>query len=245
MPAKPVRVVISQPMFFPWIGLFEQINLADFYVHYSDVQFSKGSFVNRVQLKTAAGPRWLTVPLSNLHLGQTIADVKIDLTTDWKTRHRTLLLQSYSDALFCKEMLQLVDSVYDIDSDSIDVVSKKSISAICDFFDLGKKTVFLEASQLEIPGNSTQRVLNIVRKLGGTHYITGWGARHYLDHSLFEAAGIQVEYMSYRMTKYTQLHGEFTPYVSTLDLIANLGVEGRRIIGSPTTHWKDFLNERN
>ena len=46
-------VVISQPMFFPWVGMFEQIALADVYVHYDDVQFSKGSFTNRVQLKTA------------------------------------------------------------------------------------------------------------------------------------------------------------------------------------------------
>ena len=46
-------VVISQPMLFPWVGMFEQIRLADVYVHYTDVQFSKGSFVNRVQIKTA------------------------------------------------------------------------------------------------------------------------------------------------------------------------------------------------
>ena len=46
-------VVISQPMLFPWVGMFEQVALADVFVHYDDVQFSKGSFTNRVQLKTA------------------------------------------------------------------------------------------------------------------------------------------------------------------------------------------------
>ena len=65
-------VVVSQPMFFPWVGMFEQIRLADAYVHYTDVQFSKGSFVNRVQIKTADGFRWLTVPLKNVALGQNI-----------------------------------------------------------------------------------------------------------------------------------------------------------------------------
>ncbi|MBC8123824.1 MAG: WbqC family protein, partial [Gemmatimonadaceae bacterium] len=56
-------VVISQPMLFPWIGMFEQICLADVYVHYDDVQFSKGSFSNRVQVKSASGSKWITVPL--------------------------------------------------------------------------------------------------------------------------------------------------------------------------------------
>ena len=62
------RVVISQPMLFPWVGLFEQIRAADVYVHYDDVQFSKGSFTNRVQIKTARGPRWLTVPGASVHV---------------------------------------------------------------------------------------------------------------------------------------------------------------------------------
>ena len=36
-----MNVVISQPMLFPWVGMLEQVRLADSYVHYSDVQFSK------------------------------------------------------------------------------------------------------------------------------------------------------------------------------------------------------------
>ena len=43
-----MKVVITQPMLFPWVGLLEQIMLADVLVNYADVQFSKGSFTNRV-----------------------------------------------------------------------------------------------------------------------------------------------------------------------------------------------------
>ena len=73
-----MKVVISQPMFFPWVGMFEQIRLADIYVHYGDVRFSKGSYVNRVQIKTAQGVRWLTVPLQGVSLGQVIEQVRIN-----------------------------------------------------------------------------------------------------------------------------------------------------------------------
>lgn len=38
-------------MFFPWVGFLEQLKLVDVYVFYDDVQFSKGSFTNRVQVK--------------------------------------------------------------------------------------------------------------------------------------------------------------------------------------------------
>ncbi|NBX37756.1 MAG: hypothetical protein EBR10_11170, partial [Planctomycetes bacterium] len=50
-----MRIVISQSMYFPWVGFLEQMSLADIFVVYDDVQFSKGSFTSRVQAKTAAG----------------------------------------------------------------------------------------------------------------------------------------------------------------------------------------------
>ena len=38
-----MNVVISQSMYFPWVGMLEQIRLADVFVFYDDVQFSKAA----------------------------------------------------------------------------------------------------------------------------------------------------------------------------------------------------------
>ena len=63
-------VVVSQPMLFPWVGLFEQIRLADVFVHYDDVAFSKGSFFNRVQIKTLeVGSKWFNGPATTFRTG--------------------------------------------------------------------------------------------------------------------------------------------------------------------------------
>ena len=77
----------------------------------------------------------------------------------------------------------------------------------------------------------------------GTKYITGHGARNYLDHTLFENAGIAVDYMRYEYIPYPQLHGPFTPYVTSLDLIANCGKRGSAIIRSTAVDWRQFVNE--
>ena len=63
-----MNLVISQSMYFPWVGMLEQIRLADVFMHYDDVQLARG-FYNRVQVKTAQGARWLTVPLRDKHQG--------------------------------------------------------------------------------------------------------------------------------------------------------------------------------
>src|SRR5262249_46343852 len=169
------RVVISQPFFFPWVGMFEQVRLADVYVHYDDVQFSKGHFANRVQYKTAAGSAWLTVPLKDLHLGQLIKDVQFDDKKDWRARHLAQLAQAYDKAPYRDEMLALVREVYARPARGVCDVSVESIHAVCHYFGFADPEQFLFSSQMGVPGSSTQRVLETVEKVGGDVYITGHG----------------------------------------------------------------------
>lgn len=234
-------VVISQPMFFPWVGMFEQIRLADVYVHYGDVQFSKGGFSNRVQVKTPQGIKWLSVPLEGRTLGQSIEEVRINSRIDWRAQHLGMLRGAYARAPHFGEMMELVDSVYGRTWLSIGELGRASMEVLCEYFGLNEGRRYLDVRQLAIAGASSQRVVDIVKALEGRRYVTGWGARNYLDHQLFEDAGIRVEYMDYQKRPYPQLHGEFTPYVSALDLVANVGREGGNYIQSGSIYWKQWL----
>lgn len=231
-------VVISQPMFFPWVGLFEQIRLADVYVHYVDVQFSKGSFVNRVQIKVADGFRWLTIPLKNRVLGQTIGEVEADDQRNWRASHLDFLSQALRGAPHASDALGIVEQVYAPPGNSIAGLAIDSMERVLDYFGLQAGKRILKSPDLGIGGGGTDRVLEIVKSQQGSTYVTGHGARNYLAHEEFERAGIRVEYMDYRMTPYPQLHGPFNPYVSILDLIANVGRGGLDYIHSGTSYWK-------
>lgn len=237
-----MKVVISQPMFFPWVGMFGQIYQSDIYVYYGDVQFSKGSFTNRVQIKTAQSVKWLTVPLENVSLGQAIDDVNVNSSINWRRQHLEILNQTYANAPYCNEMLQLVESVYSQNIETIGTLSRQTIEVCCEYYGLNIGRRFVDVQELSIKGASSQRVLDVVKVLGGNRYITGLGARNYLDHQLFEDAGIRVEYMQYEKQEYPQMYGKFTPYVSILDLIANVGKDGAEYIRSGTTYWKEYLN---
>lgn len=221
--------------------MFEQIRLADVYVHYDDVQFSKGSFSNRVQIKTADGSKWLTVPLKDLHLGQTIDQVKPQEPGKWQPRHLALLEQAYRRAPYRDTMLALVRETYAHASGSLAELAMHGLDNVCRFFGLDQGRRFLRSSKMGIGGESSRRVLDLVQAVSGDIYVTGHGARDYLDHALFERAGVQVRYMDYCKAPYPQLHGKFTPYVSVLDLIANAGTDGLRFINSPSVHWKEFI----
>jgi WbqC-like protein family len=238
-----MKIVISQPMYFPWVGMFEQIRLCDIYVHYDDVQFSKGSFTNRVQIKTNSptGFNWLTVPLKKFKLGVDINQVEIDNTRNWQYQHLELLNQAYRNAPYQMEMIDLVIQLFDTQLLTISELSKKSMELIIDYFDLAINKKFHVSSEFKIPGNSSERVYQVAKYFSGDLYITGHGARKYLDHLLFEENGISVRYMDYLKLPYPQQHGNFNPHVSILDLIANVGKEGIEYLASPTKHWRDFM----
>ena len=85
---------------------------------------------------------------------------------------------------------------------------------------------------------STERLLDICKKLHATNYISGLGAKNYMNYDLFEKENIEIQFMSYNCEQYPQLHGEFTPYVTIFDLIANCGKDGKKYINSKSDYWK-------
>jgi hypothetical protein len=79
------------------------------------------------------------------------------------------------------------------------------------------------SSALGIDGGKSGRLLSICQHFSATRYLSGNAAQAYLDAGLFQDAGIAVEWQNYRHPAYPQLHGDFVPYLSALDLVLNAG----------------------
>jgi len=233
------KIVVSQPMFLPWVGLFEQIKIADNFVHYDDVQMPQGrSFMSRVQVKTSNGMKWLSIPIRR-NGRQLIKDVEIDDSKNWKESHLGILSQCYMSAKYGTYAVDLVESLYQYETDSLADFCIEITEKIADF--LGVKREFSISSNYNFSSSSSRKLLNIVMALNGNVYVTGHGAKNYLDHELFEAKGINVEYIQYELKEYQQMYGDFTPYVSIIDLIANMGEKAPDFMVSETVDWKEFV----
>jgi hypothetical protein len=243
---KPV-VVISQPMLFPWVGMFEQIQLSNVFVHYDDVQYTRGSFFNRVQVKTLKDPfiKWMTIPVINVNgLQSNINEMTLDVFTDWRSSHLVMLKQTYAKAPYFKDMLKIVSGVYALPFNNLADIAIESIESVCRYYGLDQGRTFSRSSNLNIPGKSTERVLKVVQHYQGKTYVTGHGAINYFDHELLENNGINIEYMNYQKRPYPQAHGPFTPYITILDLIANCGPAGKEMICSGAINRKVFQEQQ-
>jgi hypothetical protein len=85
------------------------------------------------------------------------------------------------------------------------------------------KTQFLRSSQLNVSGIKTDRLIQILKIVGATHYISGPSARDYIETEKFDAAGISLEYIDYVYPEYPQLYPPFDQNVSIVDLLFMTG----------------------
>lgn len=226
-----MRVAIHQPNFMPWPGFFYKLLQSDIFVLFDTVQFPRGkSFCSRVKIKSPEGVKWLTVPVKGKGELLPIKDVQI-AGRGWVQKHLGTLKASYSKAPYFNSCYPGVETIYRMAADSIADFNIQLINCLADA--LGAKTRVIRASLLDLNWRDTGTyILNLVKHLGGTVYVTGQGAgtlRH-LDEQKFARAGIAVEMFNYVHPHYRQLWGDFVPGLSVIDILFNAGPQARDLI---------------
>ena len=219
----------------------EMMKLADVFIWLDDAQFSKGSFTNRIQVKIGDDRKWMTVPLDGKGAFQEIHALQAR-DDSWIASHRSLLQNALKSAPFKATAFEVFDRAVDRDSLCEVLIASAEEQARA----LGAMPGDVRiASQMSVPGNSWQRVIDMVQAVGGTHYISGAGGARYLDHSAFEAAGLTVSYMNYNPLPWPQAGDSFTPYVTSLDLIAAAGDTAGTHLRPSLMPWRERLAEIN
>lgn len=227
-----MNVVILQPSYIPWRGYFHQISKADLFIFYDDVQYDKHGWRNRNQIKTAQGKQWLTIPVHSAGAteGLLIKDTKIDWARPWAANHWKALTFSYAKAPYFRQYASLFEPFYQrCDTLLADFTIDLTIALARE---LGiSHTKFMRSSEIPgIDGQKTGRLIQILTKVGTTHYISGPSARDYIEQEKFDAAGISLEYMVYDYPEYPQLYPPFDSQVSALDLLFMTGPEALKFI---------------
>jgi hypothetical protein len=227
-----MNVVILQPSYIPWRGYFDQIRRADLFIFYDDVQYDKHGWRNRNQIKTAQGKQWLTIPVHSkgVTVGTPIKEVRIDWSKPWAKNHLKALTFAYTKAPHFASLAPWLESVFGRRDEyladftiwlTIEIARMIGISG----------THFMRSSEIPgIDGQKTDRLIQILKHVGATHYISGPSARDYIEKQKFDEAGITLEYMEYNYPDYPQLYPPFDPYVTILDMMFMTGnADGRYV----------------
>ena len=236
-----MNCVILQPSYIPWRGFFDQIGKADCFIFYDDVQYDSRGWRNRNRIKTPHGCQWLTVPVhsSGCQTNHTpICDIRICQDTPWQAKHWRALEHSYSRAPHFETYAPHLKKVYEAHWDFLCDLTIELTIALAQ--ELGfHHTQFRRASEFKVNGSKTDRLLELLKCAGATHYLTGPAAQAYLETEKFKRAGITLEYMSYEYPVYPQLYPPYDGHVSILDLLFMTGPDAGKYICSASAKSDD------
>jgi hypothetical protein len=223
-----VRVAIHQPQYLPWLGYLAKWAAADLLVFLDTVQYEKNGWQNRNRIKTADGPRWLTVPV-HASLGTPIAAVTLAADQPWGRRHLRALELAYGRAAHFAAYRDALAELYVKPWDHLAPVAIASARLLADAMQITTPTRL--ASTLPTQGeDASERLVALCRAVGAETYLAGGHSARYLDAKRFADAGIHVLYQTYSHPVYAQQHGEFVPQLSALDLLLNHGDESLAVL---------------
>jgi hypothetical protein len=221
---------IHQPQYLPWLPYFLKAAEADVFILLDSVDFQKNGLQNRNQIKTAQGPLWLTVPVKQ-RLGQTIGDVQVDNTANWRRKHWQTIQQSYRKAAAFEAHAADLEQLYSQEWASLNELNTRVFMLMLRW--LGLERPIMRSSQMEAKGRGSELVLNLCREAGATRYISGTGGHNYLDERAFQDAGIDVVYRPPVLPgPYPQQYPQagFLNSLSALDVILNCGAAWRTFV---------------
>ncbi len=215
-----MKLAAHQPQYLPWLGYFDKMDAADCFVVLDSVQFAKNDWQNRNRIKSVAGWQWLTVPVRH-RFPQPISEAAIDNGSAWGRKHLQALVTNYSGAPFFEPHRPFFEKVYGREWTRLSELNQTILAYLADA--LGIRTKLVLASTLPEVGDATDRLVGICQALGAETYLSGAGARGYLDLARFAEAGIEVGFQTFRCRPYPQRFGAFEPDLSVVDLLFNCG----------------------
>ena len=225
-------VVIHQPDFMPYLGFFQRLIMADIYVVLDNVQYVRGSSrtqTNRDKIKTANGEKWINVGIQKAPFKSRIDEIRLAQENSWRERSLNLLKENYRKTDFFEEIFPYLQELYKIECEKMVDFNMASIKMLIDLF--GIENIEIKyASALQAAGKSNELIINLVKAVGCTRYLSGIGARDYYVPELYEQAGVEVIWQKFEHPVYPQQFGDFIPYLSSIDLLFNCGIDQSREI---------------
>ena len=235
-----MKIAIHQPHYCPWLGYMDKMAKADTFVILDEAQLTERSNMFRNKFLSSAGvEKYLTLSYKKeRHLELPFSKIQINDNVGWQKKHKDFIFTNYKKSKFFDEIWEYVSYIYEKEYMYLYDVDMDTIHSLRTLLDITTPIVYQSDLVYDREKKKNDMVLEICKSLNADYYLSGNGARKYMDVESFEQEGIQVRYQNFTHPVYRQIGDfEFQPCMSTLDLLFNNGIENSR-----TIFWNNVKN---
>ena len=170
-------LTIHQPNFMPWYPFFQKMEMADIFVVMGHCQFEKNGFQNRFNIDN----QWQTMSVFK-GLDDIVDKKYANHQRDW-TKLKKRLYQ-YTP------LLENFDEIIENNEGNLYQTNYEIIVKLRDMLGIDTEIVKDFPSSL----TSSERLAEICKHFGASHYISGTSGKKYLDIAPFESTGITISF---------------------------------------------------
>ena len=230
-------VAIHQPNFFPWLGYFAKIARADRFILLDHVEFSRGSWVNRVRLLIGGAPRWITAPVHRDGSHLAITSLRLDEGQPWRRRLTRTLQAGYGRCPHFDSVMPVVDDLLAFPGDGLAAFNAAVVRRLSHLLGLTAQVELASTIAADHAGcrpesaRGSELLVALCRAVGASTYLAGQGAGGYEDPGVYAAADLRYRTSDFVVRPYRQRGtGEFVAGLSVLDALFNVGPEATRLL---------------
>lgn len=220
---------IHQPNFFPWTGYFKKAASCDVFIFLDEVQFSKGSWSNRVRFLISGEPRWVTCPIVRAGWPAGISEIEIYNGSPWRRKLLNTIHANYAKTPHFKSIIAWIEEMVYRRVADLGGYNIANIQSIAE--KVGIQSQFIRQSELPPHALGDKKgsalLAAICRQVGADVYLAGDGSQEYEDAAEYAQLGITLLHNNFQNPPYTQTGSpRFTPGLSILDALLNIGTDG-------------------
>ncbi len=232
-----MKAAIHQLNYFPWMGYFNKMASCDTFVLLDEVQLTDSSTMQRNRILNKNGdPSWLTVAFEKKdYLKKPFDEILLNPSVDWQLRQKNLIVDTYKKLPFFNEVWNRISPVFEQNFEKLIDVNKTALNILVDLLEIETEIVYQSSLEYDRSCQKNDLLIEILKCVNADTYLSGIGAKKYMDPAEYKEVGISVEYQDFQHPEYKQFYSqEFVPGLSILDVLFNCGIEKTKLLFNST-----------
>jgi len=212
---------VHQPNFFPWLGFFDKINSSDIFIFLTESKRSKNDkYLTRTFILNNDSKRYLSIPLGPKQ--KIINRLELPLGKKWRFDMLNVLHASYSKSNFYEDVRDDIEKLLMFDCHYFYEFTINIIFFYLEVLNIENNCLIDKDFNIDF-GEGNHRLVNLCNKVEANKYLSGIGAKSYIEENIFCENEIDIIFQNYLPKPYKQLSNKFVPGLSIIDVLFNCG----------------------
>lgn len=214
-----MRIAIMQPYFLPYIGYLQLMNAVEKFVLYDDVNYINKGWINRNRILVSGKEYLFTIPLKEASQNKLINEIYLSDDPKWRGKMLKTFEQAYKKAPFYLTAFAVTEKIINLDAEKVSDWIASSFAILTDCLGIQTDIVLSSSIYQNTYLKGQERILDICQQEKADHYINPIGGTGLYDKSIFDKAGIQLNFLKSKPLIYSQFKNEFVPWLSIVDIM--------------------------